>query len=219
MSQSSLTSRSLVEPPSAAPEYASSDEVLTAITLLNSAELKKLRLVAWLHCRHFGIPSGHMEPEDLLHEAIRRTLSLDKKWRKGVGIIHHLGRAMENIAGHEVPRMTRRVDVPGSQANNPESDGNDDPLDSLQSPSNPDGTVFAQVEAREKLRALDQIFNDDKAALRVLICRAAGQEGREIQNSLKLTDNEYEAISRRILRKTKQYYEPKSQAIHPGRGA
>src|SRR5271165_5765964 len=140
MSQSSLTSRSLVEPPSAAPEYASSDEVLTAIRLLNSAELKKLQLVAALHCRHFGIPSGHMEPDELLNEAIRRTLSLNKKWRKGVDIIHHLNRAMENIAGHEVPKMARKVDVADSQANDPDKAGDDDPLDGLQKPSNADGT-------------------------------------------------------------------------------
>lgn len=216
MSQSGLTLRS---PPDPAPEYASSNQVRAAIKLLNDRELKKLQLIAEFNTRHFGIPNGHMEPGDLLNEAIRRTLGLEKKWRKGVSIMHHLSRAMENIAGHEVPKLARRLDAAGSQPDIVENDGGDDPLDSLQKPNGPDGTVFAQVDGRERLHDIENMFRDDEVALRVLKCRAAGQEGKEIQDYLKLTNKQYEATSKRILRKIQQYYEPKSQASHPGRGA
>ena len=160
-----------------------------------------------------------MEPGELLNEAFRRTLTLKKKWRKGVGILHHLNRAMENIAGHEVPKMARRVDVAGAQANDSDQDSYEDPLDRLQRPRNADGTVFAKVEACERLRLLEEIFNNDEPAMSVLTCRAAGQEGKEIQETLNLTEKDYDTISKRILRKMKSYYEPKSQAIYPGRGA
>lgn len=198
-------------------EYATADEARAALTLLTGPELKKLQLVAELHCRKFGIPSKHMEPRELLNEAFLKTLNLDKKWRKGIGILHHLNRAMQNIAGHEVPKKARNVGVPGAQDGEMEQDA-DEALDTLR-PLETVSSVVATVEARDELRLLEEIFNDDKPALRVLMCRATGQEGKEIQQTLNLTKKDYDAISTRILRKTKSYYEPRSQAVQPGRGA
>ena len=217
MSSPSLT----VLPPAPSPdgkrEYATADEARAALTLLTGPELKKLQLVAELHCRKFGIPSKHMEPRELLNEAFLKTLNLDKKWRKGITILHHLNRAMQNIAGHEVPKKARTMDVGSTDAGEEEQDA-DEALDSLRPPETVN-TVVAAVEARDELRLLEEIFNDDKPALHVLTCRASGQEGKEIQDTLNLTKKDYDAISTRILRKTKSYYEPKSQAVRPGQGA
>jgi hypothetical protein len=160
-----------------------------------------------------------MEPGELLNEAFRRTLDLTKRWRNGVGIAYHLNRAMENIAGHEVPKLARRFEVVQSESPDGDYYGNEDPLDDLQKPRSADETVVAKVGARDELRLLQDIFRDDLAALRVLEKRAARQEGKEIQASLNLSKQEYETINKRILRKIKSYYEPKSQAVHPGRGA
>ena len=113
-----------------------------------------------------------MEPEDLLNEALRRTLDLTKKWRKGVGILHHLNRAMENIAGHEVSKLARRFDVGDSKSDEAGHYGNDDPLDDLQQPRNANETVFSRMAARDEIRLLKEIFHDDLPALHVLKCRA-----------------------------------------------
>lgn len=200
-------------------QYATSDEARVALMQLTGPELKKLGLVAELHCRHFGIPPSHREPGDLLNEAFRRTLDLTKKWRKGVRIMHHLNRAMENIAGHEVPKLARRFEVAESHSDDGDHYGNQDPLDDLQKPRNADETVFVKVRARDEIRLLEEIFRDDLPALRVLKQRAARQEGKAIQTALNLSKQEYDTINKRILRKIKFYYEPKSQAVHPGRGA
>jgi hypothetical protein len=219
-----MSSKSLTVPPPAAPsdglpQYATSDEARVALMQLAGSELKKLAVVAQLHCRYFGIPPSHMEPDDLLNEAFRRTLDLTKKWRKGVRIMHHLNRAMENVAGHEVPKLARRFDVAEARSGDGDQYGNQDPLDDLQKPRNADETVFAEVGARDEIRLLEEIFRDDLPALRVLKQRAARQEGRAIQTALNLSKQEYDTINKRILRKIKLYYEPKSQAVPPGRGA
>ena len=125
---------------------------------------------------------------------------------------------MQNIAGHEVPKKARTVDVAGGDAAEGEEQDADEALDSLRPPETV-SSVVAAVEARDELRLLEEIFNDDKPAMRVLTCRASGQEGKEIQETLNLTKKDYDAISTRILRKTKSYYEPRSQAVRPGQGA
>jgi hypothetical protein len=218
MSSKSLTVLPPVARSDGPPQYATSDEARVALMQLTGPDLKKLGVVAELHCRYFGIPSGHMEPSELLNEAFRRTLDLTKKWRKGVGIMYHLNRAMENIAGHELPKLARRFEVVQESADG-DHYGNQDPLDDLQKPRSAGETVFAKVGARDEIRLLEDIFHDDLPALRVLKQRAARQEGKAIQATLNLTKQEYETINRRILRKIKSYYEPKSQAVHPGRGA
>jgi hypothetical protein len=217
-------SSDLTVPPPVAPsdglsKYATSDEVRVALMQLTGSELKKLGVVAELHCRYFGIPPSHIEPDDLLNEAFRRTLDLTKKWRNGVRIMYHLNRAMENIAGHEVSKLARRFDVAKTQSHDGDHYGNQDPLDDLQKPRNAEGTVFAKVGARDEIRLLEEIFRDDLPAMRVLKQRAARQEGRAIQTALNLSKQEYDTINKRILRKIKLYYEPKSQAVPPGRGA
>jgi hypothetical protein len=219
MSRKSLTVHPPVARSDGPAQYATSDEARLALMQLTKSDLKKLLIVAELHCRYFGIPPSHMEPGELLNEAFRRTLDLTKRWRNGVGIAYHLNRAMENIAGHEVPKLARRFEVVQSESPDGDYYGNEDPLDDLQKPRSADETVVAKVGARDELRLLQDIFRDDLAALRVLEKRAARQEGKEIQASLNLSKQEYETINKRILRKIKSYYEPKSQAVHPGRGA
>lgn len=219
MSSKSLSVLPPIGPAAGLRQYATADEARVALMQLTGPELKKLAIVAELRCRYYGIPASDMDPGDLLNEALRRTLDLTKKWRKGVRIMYHLNRAMENIAGHEISKLARRFEVTEGQSNDGDHYGNQDPLDDLQKPRNADGTVFAKVGARDEIRLLEEIFREDLPALRVLKQRAARQEGKAIQTALNLSKQEYDTINKRILRKIKTYYEPKSQAIHPGRGA
>ena len=206
-------------PPTVLPEYASLDEARNALAGLSKLDIKRLQFVARLHGQQYGLPPSHMEPDELLNEAIQRTLDGRKQWRVGVKFAYHLDRAMENIAGHEVPKLLRKFDVGELTSNESEDDEDGDPLDRLRRPKSTDGLVAATVEAREDLRHLEQLFHDDAAALDVLKCRAAGQEGKEIQLSLGLSKIEHDTINKRILRKTTNYYEPKSKAVPQGRGA
>lgn len=202
--------------PTVLPHYASLDEVRTALENLTSNDLKKLRFIARLHCQYYGLPRSHMEPDELLNEAIKRSLDGTKQWRVGVKFTYHLDRAMENIAGHEVPKLQRKFD-PGELSSDEDDDGAD-PLDRVRRVRITDGGVIARVEAREQLRQLEELFEGDFEALNVLKCRAAGQEGKEIQVSLNLSSKDYDTISKRILRKITKYYELKSPATRHGRG-
>lgn len=206
-------------PPTVLPEYASPDEARKALAGLSKVDLKRLQFIARLHCQQYGLPPSHMEPDELLNEAIQRTLEGRKQWRVGVKFAYHLDRAMENIAGHEVPKLLRKFDVGELTSNDGEEDEDGDPLDRLRRPKSTDGMVTAAVEAREDLRFLEQLFLGDSPAFDVLKCRAAGQEGKEIQLSLGLSKIEHDTINKRILRKITNYYEPRSKAVHQGRGA
>ena len=191
------------------PSYASPEEARDAILELRPVDLKKLQLIADLHCKAFGIPRSHMEPCELFHEAIQRTLDGRKQWRRGVSLSFHLNRAMENIAGHEVPKLNRRVE-PGTGEDD-EGDGEtDDPLDRLRDLRNYNRDMDALALAREEVEAIYLLFSEDAEACSVLKCRAEGQEKKEIKARLNLSDTTYATISKRILRKITSYYEQRS---------
>ncbi len=192
-------------PPQEPPSYASVAEVRGALRALGGVDFKKLYLVARIHCRACGIPASHLEPRELLHEAVVRTLDGRKQWRHGVSLSHHLNRAMENIAGHEVPKLRRRVEA---GAGRPDEEGEiDDPLDRLRDLRNYERDRDARDAAHEQAEMAFLLFDGDAEALAVLKCRAEGQEKREIQARMNLSDTDYATISKRILRKITPYYD------------
>src|ERR1035441_2428525 len=89
--------------------YASQEEAERGINALTDADFVKLMLIAHSFCRHYGISSSVMEPEELLSEAMMKTLQWHKKWKKSLSMVKHLDRAMQNIIGHVVAQRCRRL--------------------------------------------------------------------------------------------------------------
>ncbi len=191
------------------PTYASLSEARSAIHALSGVELKKLEAIALVCCRAFRIPPGRMEPRELFHEAVERTLDGRKQWRRGVGILLHLGRAMENIAGHEVPKMQRRVEA-GQVSDDENGESVDDPLDKLRDLRNHNRDMDLRAAAKEDVKAIYALFDDDPEAFAVFKHRADGHEKKDIQSLLKLSDTVYATLSKRILRKITSYHESRS---------
>ena len=94
-------------------------EVSQAIEALSDADA--LRLVEWSAPQEGGAPQTGEEPEDLLQEAITRTLSGERSWKKGISFVFHLDQAMRSICsswrksasraeredGNEIPASAR----------------------------------------------------------------------------------------------------------------
>ena len=78
--------------------YATSQEARTAIEHLQNTDYTKLMLIS----RSFAIRlrGTVANAEDLLHEAILKTLDGRRRWRRSVSILKHLDRVMESDSSH-----------------------------------------------------------------------------------------------------------------------
>jgi hypothetical protein len=182
-----------VEPDTIASErVATAPEVEKAIWELSAVDLEKLMLIANHFCFSRGLASRTMEPKELLGEAIRCTLSLQKKWRRGISILKHLDRAMENISGHTLDRAYRET-APT------DNEGNVLPIEDVAVA--PD-SVTDEVELNETYNTVRGAFADDPQAWAILKLRMKQHSAEEIRKDLNLSDCEYETIAKRIRRKS-----------------
>lgn len=197
--ESQTLNRVRTEPERQGRQYSSLEEVTAALEALTDADHAKLMMIARFFCRKWHFSPELIEPEELINQAVLKTLSLDKKWNKEISILKHLDRAMENISGH---LGEQRKKVIGKVVPFP---------DGLTPPEDQPGSISplaadASAIAREDMNAaLAGIFADDEMARTVFLKRVDGHQASEIQSQLCLTVTQYEAISKRILRKTTNY--------------
>ena len=93
-------------------EYASTEESRVAISTLSDDDYIKLMIIAAFFCGERRLRRDQLEPEELLGEAISRTLAGDRKWRKNrVSIVRHLDRCMESISGHAVAQEKAKTEL------------------------------------------------------------------------------------------------------------
>src|SRR5262245_16147882 len=89
-----------------ADEYATDQEVVEAIRSLSPAELLRLGRLASYRARAllpFGLGQGS---EALLQEAIKRTLSGIRRWRRTkVSFVTHLAKTIRSISSHATEAM------------------------------------------------------------------------------------------------------------------
>jgi len=176
----------------ASEEVATVQEVEGAIWELSPEDLEKLMLIANHFCRYRGISNRTMEPEELLGEAIRCTLTLRKKWRRGISIIRHLDRAMENISGHTLDRAYREsapVDREGIVV-------------AIEDFAIATDSVSDEVDLNETYNIVKKAFADDPEAWSVLKLRMMEHSAEQIRETLTLSDCEYETVAKRIRRQS-----------------
>jgi hypothetical protein len=177
--------------PTASEETATAQEVETAIWKLSPEDLEKLMLIANHFCRSRGLTSRTMDAEELLGEAIRCTLTLQKKWRRGISIIRHLDRAMENISGHALDRAYRETAPVDGEGN----------VVAIEDVAVATDSVIDEVRGNETYNVVKQAFVDDLQAWEILTLRIREVSAEEIRKTLNLSDCEYETVAKRIRRK------------------
>jgi DNA-directed RNA polymerase specialized sigma24 family protein len=162
---------------------ASALEARKAINALTDDDYVKLMIIAKMFKRD-RICGTVMEAEDLLHDAIAKTLDGRRAWNKQVSILKHLDRVMESDAGHEAER----------QIKHPSHELPQDTLEEMPDPA-------AKAEACDELQNALSSFTADKTALEVIQLKAKGLSASEIQRDLGIDKTHYETVTRRIRRR------------------
>jgi hypothetical protein len=176
-----------------ATEHATDAEVEAAIRGLSEADGIRLLKVASFRARALSGLGLGVTADDLLQEAILRTVAGRRRWRKSVTFVKHLIKSLESIANHSHDELKGGVVVPATAE---DADGR---LDGLALKSRlPDGERVAA--ANEQLRSITKRFdNDDEVGL-VLEGHANDMTGPEIQTDLKVNETQYETIMTRLRR-------------------
>lgn len=154
----------------------------TAIERLSDADWYRLRQVARILA--WKVPS--MEGEELLFEALERTLDDRRRWNHAaIEFVGHLIGTMRSIASHEASR--RGLDTIGLTSS----------MD-LVAPETPESSLSAE----DQIRVLRTHFGerDDQQALEVLDAMELGCDGPAVRSQLGLTQTQLETIVRRIRR-------------------
>jgi DNA-directed RNA polymerase specialized sigma24 family protein len=176
--------------PSSTGRLARIAEAEKAIAKLSSPDLQKLMLIAHHFCRRRGLTSSTLEPEELLSEAIVCTLNGQKQWRKGIPILKHLDRAMENISGHTLARAHRETPPVDREGN----------ILLIEEVAVAETSVVEEVQVNETYLSVKSAFEDDPQAWEVVTLKIKETPAAEIRKMLNLSHCEYETLAKRIRR-------------------
>jgi DNA-directed RNA polymerase specialized sigma24 family protein len=169
------------------------DRVREAIGGLTEADRGRLLIAAKTLLGGFRNDPQRRTHEDLLSEAVTRTLSGERQWPRRVGFEHHFFRTMRSLANlwrREVARE-RAVRTPGFD------------LESLEDHPNlvdPRPDPEAALIVRETVEAIRGHFADDEAATAVIMCMSKGLRVPQIRAVTGLTRQQVEATIKRIRR-------------------
>lgn len=174
-----------------ADERATDAEIEKAIGALRPADLVRLGKVASFRARALTAAGLGQSGEDLLQEAIKRTLAGQRHWRKAIPFVTHLVATMRSIANHALEPLQGAVLVSITAE------------DLQQIPGAPKASDPERLAAvRERFQHIRRRFDDDdddEVGL-VLEGLGAGMKGIDIQRDLNLTPQQYETILLRLRR-------------------
>lgn len=165
-------------------QCATTEEVRDAIEKLGRTDHVKLMIIAKSFCRK-RLKGTVIEPSDLLHEAIVKTLDGRRRWNRKVSIIKHLDRVMESDSGHII-----------------EKDHGTESLEEKE--SDPAGPLFdpvVKISAYQELNEVLDLFEEDKIARDLLVLKSQGFSAAEIEKELGIEKGQYETITKRIRRR------------------
>jgi RNA polymerase sigma-70 factor (ECF subfamily) len=173
-------------------DFGTQQDVLAELAALGDADTLRIHQIAKM--RSFGLAG--VTWEDLLQEAIARSIQGTRRWPRDVPFVAFLAQTLRSVANEE---WRRRIREPVSL----EAD----------LPSGPDGEVMEMsdletesigteriVMARQILTEIDSLFEGDHHALAVIRGLANGQAPEEIQAEAGITATEYSSTQRRIRR-------------------
>lgn len=176
-------------------------EVSQAIEALSDADALRLMKAAGAHLKKVGHLKLGRSPEDLLQEAVTRTLSGERSWKRGISFVFHLDQAMRSICSSWRKSASRTGrdgggELPASARLGLTDEGDAVLEQALSHEADPERELLAEQEVE---RITNQ-FADDKIASEVLAGWKMGLEGPEIQELSGISEKEYRAAVRRIRR-------------------
>lgn len=185
-----MTPETRLDPPDRDAKFATPQEARYAIENLLDADHIKLLIIARSFAK-IRLKGTVFEPEDLLQDAITKTLDGRRRWNRRVSIIKHLDRVMESDAGHVAEQQVARNVV-----QLPEGDTE---------LSTPQLSPEARFQIRDELENLLALFAEDEIALKLLRLKRDGFSASEIQQELGIEKKQYETVTKRIRRRIVKY--------------
>lgn len=183
-------------------EYATREEAEQAISELTEPDYVKLMVLAFMHWKQRKL-RDLMQPQELLSEAILRTIAPSKRprrWRRAVvSLIDHLNRTMESISGHAVGQAVAEtavlIDLHAQEVD----------------PRTAAPRRFHRAVAEERLLAraelddIEQAFAGAPRAFGLLRMKAEGYSESEIMTRLGISKREYETARKKAEREIAKY--------------
>ena len=143
-----------------------------------------------------------VEWRELLHDAIERLLDGRRQWPRNVPLVVFLRETMRSIASDHWRRLDRPVVVAESEMSaDGEADGGlvANAVDETAQPER-------RASAEETIRRIEDAFEGDGQALRVLAAMASGQSPRETQQEIGIDETRYASTLRRIRRRLRREF-------------
>jgi len=174
-------------------KVASRQDVDEGLRRLTDADLRRLEGIA--RVRALGL--HELEWQDLLHEAVVRTLDGARQWPMDISLVVFLRETMRSIASEHWRR--RKIDpiVPDSPLRDPAEDVAATVLDSV---ADPTADPERDAAAAETIARIEASFEGDLDALHVLWGMALGKSPSEIQYEGHIDARRYASTQRRIRR-------------------
>lgn len=167
-------------------ESQTAEAVRVAINGLTATDLLRLRLAAMAFDRH--------RHEDLLQEAIGRTLSGERRWCDGVPICWHLHEVVRSIAWDWNKKLDENLILASQYGDSNEEGGF---LERIEE-SAPDPE--RQATARLMLERIVNTCGSDPIVLGVISGKLQGKTGAEIREELNLDEKDFNAAAQRLRR-------------------
>jgi hypothetical protein len=178
-------------------EYATPDEVRSAIAAMTDADLLRLEQIAARRLRSMGPLDPAVSPKDLLYESIRRLLEQRRMWKPGrVGFFQLMIGIMWSISSHWAKI---RKSSGGPPISSDAAYGRDAALaDMLRDPSASQEEELARSQQEASIRHL---FANDTMATAVIDDLLAGARFHDIREKHSLDPLAFQATMKRIRRK------------------
>ena len=177
-------------------------EVDRAIKGLTSSELLQLQLFAKFRIRSLGRAAHNRDWEDLLEEALCRTLigaedaQNGRHWNRRVSFVQHLKGAILSIASVWKRQFKEGSTYLQSELLSHDAEGQDySPMDKVASGQAPADQCLIENEEKDRVLGL---FEDDSEALQLLRGLMDGLKKTEIVSRHRLDERKYAAALRRI---------------------
>ena len=146
----------------------------------------------------FLAPGTGMEPNDLVQEAVKRSLeeSGGRRCPRDVAPMTFLGNVMRSIASHARKEWKRET-----PSNAGEGDA-DDPIGNMPDPAlSLDEAVTKRIDCAKMLARIEAMFNEDRKAQAIVIGMVQGWSPQEIREAESMNEAEYAAAQKRMRRK------------------
>ncbi len=185
-------------------------EVERAILELGRADGVRLHTAAVALIRGFHVDPVPHDHEDLLAEAVTRTLAGERGWRRGVDFVHHLIQVMRSIASDWRRRLVRRAEAGAGERREAEllgsvKKGEADPPDPYGHPVARERGREAAMIAAARVEEVKRLFDDDPEITQVIACLELDMNGRQMREHTGMSQRQLVTATQRMRRRLRRW--------------